>query len=144
MCARSTSSKLSSPMTSCCCQGGPFSESLERRGSTEHTLSQNLLQRYRERERAELPSFLLPNDKYFCLFNQSSVGLSLSWSNTQVFHYLTLLVLFKISRYRFVFVPARQRKGKKTFGHQLLWRTMFLFIYIPDMSIVKKTFLSSL
>ena len=28
---RSTSSKLSSPMTSCCCKGGPFSESLERR-----------------------------------------------------------------------------------------------------------------
>ena len=51
MCARLTSSKLSSPMTSCCCKGGPFSESLERRGSTEHTLSQNLLQRYRERER---------------------------------------------------------------------------------------------
>ena len=62
----STSWRLSSPMTSSSFEGGPFSE--EGRGGTgwtEHTLSQNLLQRYRQRPL--LPSFL-QSDKYICLF----------------------------------------------------------------------------
>ena len=132
MCARLTSSKLSSPMTSCCCQGGPFSESLERRGSTEHTLSQNLLQRYRERERAELPSFLLSNDKYFCLFNQSSVGLSLSWSNTLVKCFIIWLYWFYSKSQDTVsclFLPDRGRERKLLATNYCGEQCFFLYIF---------------
>ena len=70
----------------------------------------------RERERAELPSFLLPNiyNKYFS-FNQSSFGLSLSWSNTLVKCFIIWLYWFYSKSQDTVsclFLPDRGRERK--------------------------------